>query len=70
MNEPNSSLVGAFSGDEVRLPKNPRDQEVEAALDLGAVDEAVDVAGVHGLSVLGAGAFTHCGDGPALAVTT
>lgn len=26
------------------LPKNPRDQEVKAALDLGAVDEAVDVA--------------------------
>lgn len=41
------------------LPKNPRDQEVKAALDLGAVDEAVDVAGVHSLSVFSTGAFTH-----------
>ena len=42
-----------------QLPKNPCDQEVKAALDLGAVDEAVDVAGVHRLSVFSAGAFTH-----------
>lgn len=41
------------------LPENPCDQEVKAALDLGAVDEAVYVAGVHRLSMLGAGAFTH-----------
>lgn len=33
---------------------------MKAALDLGAVDEAVDVAGVHGLSVFSTGAFTHC----------
>lgn len=46
-----------------QLPKNPRDQEVKAALDLGAVDEAVNVAGVHGLSVFSAGAFTHCRGG-------
>lgn len=42
-----------------QLPKNPCDQEVKAALDLGAVDEAVDVAGVHRLSVFSTGAFTH-----------
>ena len=42
------------------MPKEPCDQEVEAALDLGAVDEAVDVAGVHRLAVLGARAFTGC----------
>lgn len=45
-----------------RLPQDPRHQEVEAALDLGAVDETVDVAGVHSLSVLCACAFTHCRD--------
>ncbi len=45
-----------------QLPENPRDQEVKAALDLGAVDEAVDVAGVHGLPVFSASAFTHCRD--------
>ena len=42
-----------------QLPKEPCDQEVEAALDLGAVDEAVDVAGVHRLSVLSSCAFTR-----------
>lgn len=41
-----------------QLPKNPSDQKVKAALDCGAIDEAVDVAGVHCLSVFGAGAFT------------
>lgn len=41
------------------LPKNPCDQEVKAALDLRAVDEAVDVAGVHSLSVFITGSFTH-----------
>lgn len=44
------------------LPKNPCDQEVKAALDLGAVDEAVDVAGVHSLPVFSAGALTHYRD--------
>lgn len=52
-----------------QLPKNPCDQEVEAALDLGAVDEAVNVAGVHCLSVLGASAFTHCRDDQVTAVS-
>lgn len=50
------------TGKERKVPKNPRDQEVEAALDLGAVDEAVDVAGVHSLPVLRTGAFAHCTD--------
>lgn len=35
---------------------------MEAALDRGAVNEAVDVAGVHRLSVFSTGAFTHCRD--------
>lgn len=34
------------------LPEDSCDQEVKAALDLGTVDEAVDVAGVHRLPVL------------------
>lgn len=58
--EPNRSVLGDSPGNGRRLPQDPRHQEVEAALDLGAVDEAVDVAGVHGLSVLCARAFTHC----------
>lgn len=47
---------------EAELPKNPCDQEVKAALDLGAINEAVNVARIHRLSVLCAGAITHCGD--------
>lgn len=45
---------------------------MKAALYLSAVDEAVDVAGVHGLSVLSTGAFTHCRDEriPSLAAMT
>lgn len=55
-----------------QLPKDPRDQEVKAALDLGAVDEAVDVARVHGLPVFGPSAFTHCRgeQTPSLALVT
>lgn len=47
-----------------QLPKNPCDQKVKAALDLGAVDEAVDVAGVHGLSVFSSCSFTHYRNNP------
>lgn len=67
-----AAFSGIQPGSGRRLPQNPRDQEVEAALDLGAVDETVNVAGVHGLSLLCTSAFTHCRDGhtPALAVTT
>lgn len=35
---------------------------MKAALDLGAVDEAVDVAGVHSLPVFSTSAFTNCRD--------
>lgn len=45
-----------------KLPKNPCDQEVKAALDLGAVDETVDVAGVHSLPVFSTRPFTNCRD--------
>lgn len=45
---------------------------MKAALDLGAVDEAVDVTGVNGLSVFGTSAFTHYRDDqtPSLAMIT
>lgn len=38
------------------------DQEVKAALDLGAVDEAVDVAGVNRLPVVCTRTLTHYRD--------
>lgn len=70
--ETHCSVLWDSPGNGWRLPQNPCDQEVEAALDLGAVDETVNVAWVHGLSLLCTSAFTHCRDehAPALAVTT
>ena len=41
------------------LPFDPGHQEVEVALDLGAVPEAVDVQGVHSLPVGQAGPDAH-----------
>lgn len=37
---------------------------MKTALDLGAVDEAVNVAGVYGLSVFSTCSFTHYRDDP------
>lgn len=70
--ETTHSVVLDSPGNGRPLPQDPRHQEVEAAPDLGAVDEAVDVAGVHSLPVLRACALTHCGDGhtPSLAGMT
>lgn len=57
-----SAEIWDSSPQAAQLPKNPRDQEVKTALDLGAVDEAVYVAGVHGLSVFSTCSFTHYRD--------
>lgn len=46
-----------------RSPFNPRDEKHEVAVDLGTIDESVDVAGVDGLSRLKTGsadAITCC----------
>lgn len=47
---------------QIGSPVNTQAKKMEAALDLGAVDETVNVAGVHCLSVARTGicALTHC----------
>ena len=48
-------------------PFDSRDEEHQVAIDLGAVDKLVDVAGVHGLSRLqtrSADAITRCTNKP------
>lgn len=42
------------------IPENACDQEMKTSLDFGAVDEAVNVTGVHGLPVFCTCAFTYC----------